>query len=171
LKFIRVVFFSEPISSKINYKRQNSQDQLDQTNPQRHFINSIQRQQDRELTFENNQKINRLNEDNENIYTNTPRRQYEHHLNGENRQRRTIINDSNRNLTNERYGSSQSSSTTGKPLDGNYANRKQQRNTNYVTDPTVHINRSDGSDEKQRVHGSKPAGINLRTKTNDKNFT
>ncbi len=90
--------------------------------------------------------------------------QYEHNDPGgiyrdENRQRRTIVNNFNRNTTGERYGSGQSSSTTGKSYDSNHINRRQQRNVDPV--------RIDG---EQRIHRSKPTGLVVRNKTQNNNL-
>jgi hypothetical protein len=127
----------QPISSKIIHKRRNSQDLLEQTNAQRQFINSNQKQQEKDLSMERN--LRKKNEDdNGGIY---------------HRQRRTNID--------ERYGSGRSTSTTGKLQDNNNINRKQ-------VEP-VHLYRSNGIDEEQRMQRSKPTGLVRRNKAqNDK---
>ncbi len=94
-------------------------------------------------------------------------RQYQHYdtntiYRDDNRQRKTIINDSNRN---ERNGSGQSSSTTGKSYQNQNTNyRRQQRNI----DP-LHINRDEEIHGEQTIYKSKQTGINLRNKTQNEN--
>ncbi len=141
---------------------------------------------EKELILEKNQKKkiekNRFIQKNENIdqrqqtdqmFTSTPRQQYQQsdiggYYRDENQHRRRIIKDSNRNITKERYGSGQSN----KLQDTKNINRRQQRNVRYVDD-SLHTNRSDGLDKKQRIHQSKPTQLLLRNKPhnniNDKN--
>ncbi|CAF4090956.1 unnamed protein product [Rotaria sp. Silwood2] len=167
---------------KYAHKRENSQDQIEQIHNQRHFIGSIQRQQDKELSFEKTHQRNkflknRLPDENENIdekqyteniLTSTPRRQYEHHV--DTRQRQSNFNDSNRNSVADKYESVQSTNTTPKLQDANIIYRRQHRNVGYADDP-IHINQSNEVDReidgKQQTHGLKTTGIAIRNKNNN----
>ena len=135
-------------------KRQNSQD---------HFISSLQKQQEKEFSFEKNsrKKIDKnrlLEEDEINLL-----RQYEHQENGRiyrddnHRQRKAILNEFNRNVTNERYGSGHSSNVTS---NGYENNRRQQRKID-----SIYIDQLDEINGEQKVSKSKSTGVVLRNKT------
>ncbi|CAF4841939.1 unnamed protein product [Rotaria sp. Silwood1] len=183
----RIKNIQGPNSLKYVYKRESSQDQVEQAHTQRHFIGSVQRQQEKELSFEKIQQRNKFvktrvpdeyenideKQHTDNIFTNTPHRQYEHQI--DTRQQRSTNNDSNRNTIPDKYESVQSTNTTGKVQDANNFYRRQQRNVGYVDDP-IHINQSNEIDRekggKQQNHGSQPTGLIVRNKkdSNEKNF-
>jgi len=128
-------------SSKPDQKSENSQNQ---TIGQHHFVESIQKQQEKELSFDKNQEDEDIDEKQQqinNFLTSTPR----HHSS----RRQQIVNNFNRNATNN-------------------INRRQHRTNIFPTDPSIVSYQEIRSDEKQGIHnsthGSKPTELIIRNK-------
>ncbi len=122
---------------KLHRKHESSQPQLEPTIDQHHVIVSNKRHQEKEISFDKNQKKRIKQDPIENFLTSTPRRYYE--IGSDYNNNRQIVNN-----TDEKLKYNQSNKATLSRINNKNLNRQQQS-----TDPT---------------HGSKQNGYVTRNK-------